>query len=119
MRCEIAGALLHDPKILFLDEPTKGMDNLFKKRFAQKITELCESGVTAVMVSHDTEFCAEYCDECAMLFDGLCVLQENKYDFFAQNYFYTTAANKISRDIFPAAVTQRQVLELCRKNLQG
>lgn len=118
-RAALAMVLLKEPKIIFLDEPTKGMDNLFKKRFAQKITELCESGVTAVMVSHDTEFCAEYCDECAMLFDGLCVLQENKYDFFAQNYFYTTAANKISRDIFPAAVTQRQVLELCRKNLQG
>lgn len=118
-RAALAMVLLKEPKIIFLDEPTKGMDNLFKKRFAQKIRELCASGVTAVMVSHDTEFCAEYCDECAMIFDGMCVLQENKYDFFAQNFFYTTAANKISRDIFPSAVTQRQVLELCKKNLQN
>lgn len=118
-RAALAMVLLKEPKIIFLDEPTKGMDNLFKKRFAQKIKELCDSGATAVMVSHDTEFCAEYCDECAMIFDGMCVIQENKYDFFAQNFFYTTAANKISRDIFPSAVTQRQVLELCKKNLQN
>lgn len=118
-KAALAMVLLKEPKIIFLDEPTKGMDNLFKKRFAQKITQLCQSGVTVVMVSHDAEFCAEYCDECVMIFDGICALQENKYDFFAQNFFYTTAANKIARDIFPTAVTQRQVLELCKKNLQN
>lgn len=118
-RAALAMVLLKEPEIIFLDEPTKGMDNLFKHRFAQKIKELCEKGITIIMVSHDTEFCAEYCDECAMIFDGMCALQENKYDFFSQNYFYTTAANKIARDIFPLAVTERQVLDLCKKNLQG
>lgn len=118
-RAALAIILLKEPKIIFLDEPTKGMDNMFKKRFAKKVRQLCDSGVTVIMVSHDTEFCAEYCDECAMFFDGMCVSQENKYDFFAHNYFYTTVANKISRDIFPTAVTQRQVIELCKKNLQN
>lgn len=115
----LAMILLKNPQIIFLDEPTKGMDNLFKKHFAEKINDLCCKGMTVIMVSHDTEFCAEYCDECAMLFDGMCVSQENKYDFFAQNYFYTTSANKIARDIFPSAITQRQVLELCKRNLQN
>ncbi len=118
-RAALAMILLKNPKIILLDEPTKGLDNLFKRKLAEKIIKLCESGVTAVMVSHDTEFCAEYCDECAMIFDGTCVLQTNKYDFFSQNYFYTTAANKISRDIFDSAVTQRQVLDLCEKNLSS
>ncbi len=118
-RAALAMILLKEPKILFLDEPTKGMDNLFKKRFAQKITELCEKGATVVMVSHDTEFCAEYCDMCAMIFGGKCAVQKNKYDFFAQNYFYTTSANKLTRGIFENAVTQRQVLDLCKKNLQS
>ena len=115
----LAMLLLKEPQIIFLDEPTKGMDNLFKKQFAEKIHSLCSNGITVIMVSHDTEFCAEYCDECAMLFDGMCVSQENKYDFFAHNYFYTTSANKIARDIFPWAITQRQVLQLCKKNLQN
>ena len=117
-RAALCMVLLKEPKILFLDEPTKGMDKLFKKQFANKIKELNNKGITVVMVSHDTEFCAEYCDECAMIFDGMCALQEEKNKFFSQNFFYTTAANKIVRDIFPLAVTERQVLELCRKNLR-
>lgn len=116
-RAALALVLLKKPKILFLDEPTKGTDNLFKAKFAQKIKELCKNGVTVIAVSHDTEFCALYCDECALFSDGTCVAHANKYDFFADNYFYTTAAAKISRDIFENAVTQRQVLELCKKNL--
>ncbi|MBQ8766291.1 MAG: ATP-binding cassette domain-containing protein, partial [Clostridia bacterium] len=118
-KAALAMILLKEPRIIFLDEPTKGMDNLFKKLFADKIHNLCSNGVTVIMVSHDTEFCAEYCDECAMIFDGMCVSQENKYDFFAQNYFYTTSANKIARNIFPSAITQRQVLDLCKRNLQN
>lgn len=115
----LAMILLKQPQIIFLDEPTKGMDNLFKKQFAEKMHNLCSSGITVVMVSHDTEFCAEYCDECAMIFDGMCVSQENRYDFFANNYFYTTSANKIARDVFPSAITQGQVLQLCKINLQN
>ena len=117
-KAALAMILLKEPRIIFLDEPTKGMDNLFKKLFADKIHNLCSNGVTVIMVSHDTEFCAEYCDECAMIFDGMCVSQENKYDFFAQNYFYTTSANKIARNIFPSDITQRQLLDLCKRNLQ-
>ncbi len=117
-RAALCMVLLKEPQILFLDEPTKGMDNLFKKQFASKIKELNTKGITVVMVSHDTEFCAEYCDECAMVFDGMCALQEERNKFFSQNFFYTTAANKIAREFFPLAVTERQVLELCRKNLK-
>ena len=116
-RAALCMVLLKEPQILFLDEPTKGMDNLFKKQFASKIKELNEEGITVVMVSHDTEFCAEHCDECAMIFDGMCALQAEKNKFFSQNFFYTTAANKIAREFFPLAVTERQVLELCRINL--
>lgn len=116
-KAALAMVLLKKPKIIFLDEPTKGIDAIFKEKLAKKIKELCKTGTTVIMVSHDTEFCAEHCDECALIFDGICALQENKYDFFSQNYFYTTAANKISRDVFPFAVTERQVLELCQRNL--
>lgn len=117
-RAALAMVLLKEPRILFLDEPTKGMDNLFKQQFAEKIRALNDSGTTVVIVSHDTEFCAEYCDECALLFDGVCALQEEADKFFSQNFFYTTAANKIARDVFPLAVTERQVLTLCKANLE-
>lgn len=116
-RAALCLVLLKEPQILLLDEPTKGMDNLFKKQFAMKIKELNNKEITVVMVSHDTEFCAEYCDECALIFDGMCALQEESRKFFSKNFFYTTTANKIAREFFPNAVTERQVLELCRQNL--
>mgnify|MGYP002519300797 CR=1 FL=1 len=116
-RAALAAVLLKKPKILLLDEPTKGLDNLFKKQLSKKIRALCESGVTVVMVSHDAEFCAEYCDECALIFDGECVSKKNAHDFFAKNCFYTTAASRMTRGIFPSAVTESEVLELCKKSL--
>lgn len=115
-RAAIAMAMLRNPKLLVLDEPTKGMDNLFKKQFAQKIKDLCKSGVTVVIVSHDIEFCAKYCDECALIFDGVCSVQKSAHEFFSNNFFYTTAANKISRHILDGAVTESEVIALCREN---
>lgn len=54
MRCEIAASLLHSPKILFLDEPTIGLDAVSKiavRRFIKKINE--EKGVTIILTTHD------------------------------------------------------------------
>ncbi len=118
-RSALAMVMLRDVKILFLDEPTKGMDNLFKKQFAKKIKELCDSGITVIIVSHDTEFCAKYCDECALIFDGICAVQKDSREFFADNFFYTTASNKISRHLFENTVTESEVLKLCKENLKS
>jgi ABC-type uncharacterized transport system, ATPase component len=54
MRCEIAAALLHEPSILFLDEPTIGLDAVSKiavRKFIKKINE--ERGVTVILTTHD------------------------------------------------------------------
>lgn len=116
-RAALAIVLLKEPKILFMDEPTKGMDALFKKQYAKIIKNLCSSGTTVIAVSHDTEFCAKYADICAMVFEGKIILETDRRSFFASNFFYTTAANKIAREIFPFAVTEEEVLELCKKSL--
>lgn len=116
-RCALAAVLLKRPRLLLLDEPTKGMDAVFKKRFALKLKELCQNGVTVIMVSHDTEFCGEYCDECALVFDGQIVISKNAKDFFAGNFYYTTSAGRLTRGFFENAVTEHEVIELCRKNL--
>lgn len=115
-RCALAAVLLKEPRLLLLDEPTKGMDAVFKKSFAEKIGELCKSGVTVIMVSHDTEFCAAYCDECALIFDGRTVLCKEAKSFFEGNFYYTTTASRLTRGVFENSVTESEVLELCRKN---
>lgn len=110
-RLALGKILLLEPKILLLDEPTKGLDPFFKITLAGIFKKLTESGVTIFMVSHDVEFCAEYADRCAMAFDGDIVSVGNPTDFFAGNNFYTTAANRIARRWFPEAVTWEEVSE--------
>lgn len=112
-RVALTKLLLYRPSVLLLDEPTKGMDAGFKCRFAQILRHLCRQGITVVMVSHDVEFCAEYADRCAMLFDGQIVSEAPARIFFAQNRFYTTAANRMARGILPAAVTVRDIVKAC------
>ena len=99
------------PEILLLDEPTKGMDAPFKRAFAAKLRQLCNEGMTVLLVSHDIEFCAAYADTVSLMFDGAMVSTGGAKDFFAGNSFYTTAVNKMCRGIFPDAVTDADVIE--------
>jgi len=108
-RLALGKILLLEPKILLLDEPTKGLDPFFKITLAQVLKKLTEDGVTIFMVSHDVEFCAEYADRCAMFFDGDIVSVGSPKEFFAGNNFYTTSANRIARKWLPEAVTWEEV----------
>jgi len=114
-RAAIAKILLLEPKILLLDEPTKGLDGNFKEKLASLFKKLTAQGVTIVMVSHDIEFCAKYADVCAMFFDGSIITANTAREFFAGNSFYTTAANRMIRHICHEAVTVEDVIELCQE----
>jgi len=109
-RAALAKVLLLRPRILLLDEPTKGLDAAFKLEFASILKELVSSGVTIVLVSHDIEFCAGHGDRCAMFFDGGVVSNAPTREFFSGNNFYTTAANRMVRHSLPGAVTAGDVI---------
>ncbi len=64
-RLAMAASLLHEPDILFLDEPTSGIDPLARRSFWRTITALVQGGVTAVVTTHFMEE-AEYCDRIAI-----------------------------------------------------
>ena len=117
-RAALAKVLLLNPKILLLDEPTKGMDGFYKHKLAKIFKRLKEKGITILMVSHDIEFCAAYADTCAMFFDGGIVTSCSAREFFTGNSFYTTVANRMARNVFPGAVTVKDVIEACRNNRQ-
>lgn len=110
-RLALGKILLLDPKILLLDEPTKGLDPFFKITLGGILKRLTTSGVTIFMVSHDVEFCAEYGDRCAMFFDGDVVSEGTPKEFFAGNSFYTTSANRIVRRWFPEGITWEEVAQ--------
>lgn len=115
-RLALGKILMMQPEVLLLDEPTKGLDPFFKRTFAGILQQLKENGTTILMVTHDIEFCAQYADRCAMLFDGEIVCDETPQKFFGSNRFYTTTASRMSRGIFQNAVTSADVVRLCREN---
>ena len=115
-RAALAKVLLTNPRLLLLDEPTKGIDSFFKETFAEILADLKKQGITIVMVSHDVEFCARYADIVSMFFDGQVLTTDTPRRFFGANSFYTTAAHRMSRHIFHMAITVDDVLTLCREN---
>jgi ABC-2 type transport system ATP-binding protein len=73
-RLAMATALLHEPDILFLDEPTSGADPLARREFWRRITALAEQGVTVIITTHFMEE-AEYCDRIVILDAGRVLAQ--------------------------------------------
>ena len=103
-RAALAKAMLGNPRVLLLDEPTKGMDAIFKKKLIDMLRNLTKRGVTVVMVSHDVEFCAQAVDFVAMMFDGEVTAVGTPREVFSSNAFYTTAVSRMSRGIVDGAV---------------
>lgn len=110
-KCAFAKILLADPKIIVLDECTKGMDSFAKKALGDILLDLKDEGRTILLVTHDLEFAAQYCDRCGLLFDGKIVAEDNAVEFFSHNRFYTTAAARLTRGFFSGVVTSTAVRE--------
>jgi ABC-2 type transport system ATP-binding protein len=71
MRCELAAALLHSPKILFLDEPTIGLDVVVKERLREAIKEINrQSGITIILTTHDLGDIEEICQRIVIIDEG-------------------------------------------------
>ncbi|MGC1955471.1 MAG: AAA family ATPase, partial [Gammaproteobacteria bacterium] len=68
-RLALSCALMHEPEILFLDEPTSGVDPLARREFWWRINALAETRVTVLITTHFMEE-AEYCDRLAIMASG-------------------------------------------------
>ncbi len=76
----MAAALLHEPEILFLDEPTSGADPLARRAFWRRITALAEQGVTIIVTTHFMQE-AEYCDRIAIMDAGRVLAEDARARF--------------------------------------
>lgn len=115
----LAKVLATKPRLLLMDEPTKGLDAVKKLRIAEIIKQLKAEGATVVIVTHDVEFAALCADRCALFFRGQIVSSGSPDAFFAENSFYTTAACRMTKGYYDRAVTVDAVAALCRMNAGG
>ena len=118
-KCAIAKMLLLEPQLLLLDEPTKGLDAHSKQNLRDVLKGLQAEGLTVLMVTHDVEFAAENADRCALFFDGEILSADSPARFFAENSFYTTAANRMARHLWKYAVTCEQVVRQAQQTGEG
>jgi fluoroquinolone transport system ATP-binding protein len=100
MRLIFARALLHRPELLFLDEPTSGMDPVNARRVKDIIRELREQGRTVFLTTHDMATAEELCDRVAFVVDGRIAALD------------TPTEHKVSRSRRTVRVTYRAGIDL-------
>ena len=113
-RCALGKLLILSPKILLLDEPTKGIDGLGKENMIRILKDLKQKGITILIVTHDVEFAAEASDRCGMLFDGEIISSAVPNEFFRRNNFYTTAVNRMCRGIYDDVIYLDELVEIIK-----
>ncbi|MBQ3155658.1 MAG: energy-coupling factor ABC transporter ATP-binding protein [Clostridia bacterium] len=110
----LAKVLATKPRLLLLDEPTKGVDAAAKQRLIGVLRALKAQGVTLLIVTHDVEFAAACADRCCLMFRGQIVSEGTPRSFFGENSFYTTAVSRMSRGLLPGPVTVADATALLR-----
>ncbi|MCD7958694.1 MAG: ATP-binding cassette domain-containing protein [Ruminococcus sp.] len=111
----LAKVLQCHPKLLLLDEPTKGMDADLKVMLAGVLQELRRSGVAILFTTHDTDFAA-CADRCSLCFRGQIVCCMETAAFMNENQFYTTSASRMTKGLYENVVTVEEAVALCQQN---
>ncbi|HVX11789.1 MAG TPA: ATP-binding cassette domain-containing protein [Pirellulales bacterium] len=78
-RLALACAVMHDPPVLFLDEPTSGVDPLVRREFWSHINAMVEAGVTVMVTTHFMDE-AEYCDRIGLVYQGHLIAEGSPDD---------------------------------------
>ena len=127
-RAAIAGVLAMRPQVLVLDEPTAGLDYAGRKRFSKLISDLNKKGKTIIVVSHNTDFLAEYTKRLIVMKNGR-IFRDGKtadvlsdYDFLETGGIYGSHVSEIihllranGADIRKNTVKYNQLIEeICR-----
>lgn len=104
-------ALLDNPDILILDEPTKGLDPISNHKLGELLKQVNKEGTTIIMTTHDLSFVADSVERCVMIFDGSLQLDTTPTQIFSSNNFYTTFVNRMVKNYLPKAISIKDVKE--------
>ena len=104
MRCELASSILHNPEIIFLDEPTIGLDVVVKQKIRSLIIRLNQEEKTTIfLTSHDVGDIEKICRRAVIIHHGRIVLDENikklKYNYLNKKVISIKYTDKVNLDI--------------------
>lgn len=105
----LAKLLLAKPRLLLLDEPTKGLDPCSSAGLSRIIRDLADQGTTIVLVTHDLDFAFVVADQISMLFDGEVACSEPAEEFLANNLVYCPNAKSRLFGAVVAEATEEEV----------
>jgi len=115
-RVALASVLVSKPRLLLLDEPTRGLDYQLKEELGSLLTRLNREGTAVVMVTHDVAFAAEYASDIILMFDGGIIDQGSKYEVLQHSTFYSPQIgrlfNNIADDVLTVDEGKKALLEL-------
>lgn len=98
-RTALACTIIAEPKVLILDEPTRGMDWNSKENLGRYLRELCDSGTSVVLITHDVDFAADYTDSISLMFNGSIIASGECRDIIKDAIYYSPQAAKVFRGL--------------------
>jgi energy-coupling factor transporter ATP-binding protein EcfA2 len=96
-RVALASVLAGQPEIIVLDEPTRGMDYVLKKKLINYLDDYRRRGNTVIMVSHDVETIAECAQRVVLLSEGRVVVEGNKREVLAKALLFSPQINRLAQ----------------------
>ena len=108
-RLALGCALIHKPEVLFLDEPTSGVDPATRREFWFHINALAQKGVTVMVTTHFMDE-AEYCDSVAIIYKGLKIAEDDPQKL-KDSIKSAKLTNPTFQDVFAALIKQHDAEE--------
>ncbi len=113
-RVAIAAVLVADPRVIVLDEPTRGLDYVQKMALARLLRDLTSSGRTVIMATHDVELVARAADRVILMAEGEVVVDGNTREVMTESLIFASQIAKLFRD--PRLITVDDVVHALRES---
>jgi energy-coupling factor transport system ATP-binding protein len=94
-RVALASVIVARPKLLILDEPTRGMDYSLKSELMAFLDDYRQKGNTVVLVTHDVEIVAEHVDRVILLSEGNIIVDDDKRNVLSRALLFSPQINRL------------------------
>ncbi|MDN5331087.1 MAG: energy-coupling factor transport system ATP-binding protein [Tepidanaerobacteraceae bacterium] len=115
----LASVMVTRPKLLLLDEPTRGLDYRQKAEMGKVLLDYCRQGASVVLTTHDVEFAAEYASRVIMMFCGRIVCDGPTHQVLSESIFYSTQIGRMCRGFADGILTPEEALAVLKPASPG